>query len=64
MKFFDTVIPKNKGLTMYPYRIDSFSYPGPSGILGSEGKQMIPLKPVRGGLRIIALSISSHELTQ
>ena len=32
-----------------------FSYSGPSGILGS-----ILLKPVLGGVRIIALSISSY----
>ena len=36
------------------------SYSGP---FGSDGKQ-ISLKPVLGCIRIVALSISSHEQTQ
>ena len=41
--------------------VDIFSYSVPSGILGSD---TIPLKPVLEGVRIVALSISSHEQTQ
>ena len=37
-----------------------FSYSGHSGTLGSEVSR-IPLKPVLGVVRIVALSISSHE---
>ena len=48
---------------MHRYSVDNFSYSGPSGILGSDVKQ-IQLKPELGGVRIIALSISSHEQTQ
>ena len=48
---------------MHQYSVDIFSYSGPSGILGSDGKQ-IPLKPVLGGVRIVALSISYYEQTQ
>ena len=45
---------------MHLYSVDIFPYSGPSGILGSDGKQ----KPVLGGVRIVDLSISSHEQTQ
>ena len=45
------------------YSVDSFSYSGPSGILSSDGSR-IPLKPELGGVRIVALSISSYEQTQ
>ena len=37
-----------------------FSYSGPFGILGSGGKQ----NTVLGGVRIVALSITSNEQTQ
>ena len=40
------------------------SYSCPSGIFGSDGKQNTTFKPVLGGVRIVALSISSHEQTQ
>ena len=40
-----------------------FSYSGPSGILGSDGKQNTAKAGARG-VRIVALSISSHEQTQ
>ena len=51
---------------MHLYCVDIFSYSGPSGILGPHGKQnaALPLKPVLGGVRIVALSISPHEQTQ
>ena len=39
------------------------TYSGPSRILCSEGKQNA-VKPMLGGVRIVALSISSHEQTQ
>ena len=42
---------------------DIFSYSGPSGLLRSDRKR-IPLKPVLGGVIIVALSIISHEQTQ
>ena len=45
------------------YSVDIFSYSGPSGILGSDGKQE-PIKLVLGVVRIVAISISSHEQTQ
>ena len=41
----------------------SFSYSGPSGILVLV-ESRIPLKRVLGGVRIVALPISSHEQTQ
>ena len=44
---------------MHPYSVDLFSYSGPSGIFGSDGK----LKPVLVGVRIVALSIRTHEQT-
>ena len=40
-----------------------FSYPGPSGILVLI-ESGIPLKSVLGCMRIVALSISSHEQSQ
>ena len=40
-----------------------FSYSGPSGVLGSDGKQNTAYAGARG-VRIVALSISSHEQTQ
>ena len=52
-----------KLLTVHRYNVDIFSYSGPSGILGSDGKQN-RLKRVLEGVRIVALSISSHEQTQ
>ena len=39
------------------------SYSGPTGILGSDGKQN-SLQPGLGGVRIVSNSISSHEQTQ
>ena len=47
-----------KLLPVHRYSVDS----GPSGILGSDGKQ----NTVAGGrgLSFVALSISSHEQTQ
>ena len=47
--------------------VDIFSYSGPLGILCSDGKQnmiRIPLKPVLCGVRIVALSISTHKQTE
>ena len=52
-----------------------FSYSGPSGILDSDGRQnttwsserkqnSLPVKRELGSVRIVALSISSHEQTQ
>ena len=52
-----------KLLPVHQYFVDIFSYSGPSGILGSD-ESRIPLKPVLGGVSIVALSISSHEQTQ
>ena len=49
------------------YNIDIFSYSGPSGTLGScryLAESRTPLKQVLGGVRIVALSISSHEQSQ
>ena len=40
--------------------VDIFSYSFPLGILGSDGIR-IPLKLVLGGVRIVALSISTPE---
>ena len=40
-----------------------FSYSGPSGILGSDRKHNTA-KACARGVRIVALSISSHEQTQ
>ena len=39
------------------------AYSGPSGIFGSDGKQSTAQAGDRG-VRIVALSISSHEQTQ
>ena len=50
-----------KRLPVHRYSVDIFSYSGPSGILCSYG---IPFKLVLGGVRIVVLSISSHEQTQ
>ena len=52
-----------KLLPIHQYSVDIFSYSGPSGILGSDGKQ-IPLKLGLGGVRILTLSNSSYEQTQ
>ena len=52
-----------KFLPVHRYSVDIFSYFGPSGILDSD-ESRIPLKPVLGGVRIVAFSISSHEQTQ
>ena len=46
---------------MRRYSVDIFSYSGPSGILGSDGKQNTA--SLLGGVRIVALSISSHGQT-
>ena len=47
-----------KLLPVHRYSVDIFSYSGPSGILGSYGKQNTTFKkPVLGGVRIVALSI-------
>ena len=48
---------------VHRYSVD-FLYSGPSGVLGSDGKQNTAFKPMLGGLRIVALFISSHEQTQ
>ena len=48
-----------KLLPVHRYSVD-ISYSGPSGILGFGGKNL-PHKPVLGGMRIAALSISSHD---
>ena len=56
-----------KLLPVHGYSVDLFSYSGPSGILSSDGEQnvcKIGLKPVLLGVRIVALSISSHEQPQ
>ena len=45
---------------MHRYSVDMFSYSGPLGILGSD-RYRIPLKPVLGGVKIVALFISSHK---
>ena len=41
-----------------------FSYSGPTGILGSDGKQNTAFKLVLLSVRIVALYISSHKQTQ
>ena len=43
--------------------VDIFSYSGPSGMFGSDGKQNIAQAGARG-VRIVVLPISSHEQTQ
>ena len=48
---------------VHRYSVDIFSYSGPSGILVSDGKQNTTKTGARG-VRIVALSISSHEQTQ
>ena len=52
-----------KLLPVHQYSVEIFSYSGPSGILGSD-ESRIQLKPVLGGVKIVALSICSHEQTQ
>ena len=52
-----------KLLSVHRYSVDIFPYSGPSGILGSVGKQNTD-KSVLGGVRIVVLSISSHIQTQ
>ena len=47
-----------KFLPVHRYSVDFFSYSGPSGILDSDGKQML------GDMRIVVFSICSHEQTQ
>ena len=44
-------------------RLDIFSYSGPSGILCTGRKQNTALGDARG-VRIVALTISSHDQTQ
>ena len=51
-----------KLLPVHRYSVDIFTYVGPSGILGSTESRVL-LKQVLGDVRIVALSISSHELT-
>ena len=52
-------------LPVHRYSVDIFSYSGPSGILGSDGKQnTASAGAVLGCMRIVRLSISSHEQTQ
>ena len=45
-----------------PYIVLIFLYAGPSGILDSDGSK--ENTALLGGVRIVALSISSHEQTQ
>ena len=56
-----------KLLPVHRYRsrssVDIFSYSGPSGILGPDGNRM-QLKLMLGGVRSVALTISSHEQTK
>ena len=52
-----------KLLLVHRYSVDIFSYSSPSGTLGSDAESRIPLKPVLGGVRIVAFSINSHEQT-
>ena len=52
-----------KLLPVHRYIVDIFSYAGHQGILGSDGKQNTLMLVLRG-VRIVALSISSHEQTQ
>ena len=42
------------------FYINIFSYSGPSGIFGSDGKQYTALAGARG-MRVVALSIDFHE---
>ena len=49
--------------TLHRYSVDIFSYSGPSGILESDGKKKNAKAGARG-MRIVALSISSHEQTR
>ena len=52
-----------KLLPIHRYSVDIYSYSGPSGILGSDRSRIL-LKPLLGGVRIVAFSINSHEQTQ
>ena len=52
-----------KLLPMRRYRVNIFSYSGPSELLGSDRKQKITLAGTRG-VRIVARSLSSNERTQ
>ena len=52
-----------KVLLVHRYSVDIVSYSGPSGTLGSDVESRIPLKPVLGGMRIVAFPINSHEQT-
>ena len=52
---------------MHRYSVDIFSYSGPSGFDFRDWvliESSIPLKPVLGDVRIVALSMNSHEQTQ
>ena len=49
-----------KPLPVHRNSVAILSCSGPSAILGADRKQ----KPVLGGVRIVALSISCHEQTQ
>ena len=51
-------------LPVHRYSADIFSYSVPSGILSSGGKKNIAKAGARGGMTIVALSISSHKKTQ
>ena len=57
------VMPRgvDKLLLVHRYSVDIFSHSRPSGILGWYGKQNTV---VLGGVRFVALSISSHKQTQ
>ena len=50
-------------LLAHQYSVGIFSYSGPSGILGSEGKQNTVFAGARG-MKIITVSISSNEKAQ
>ena len=60
---FDICVELIKQLPVHRHSFDIFFISGPSGILGS-GESRIPLKLVLEGVRIVALSINSHEQTQ
>ena len=52
-----------KLLPVHGYSVDAFSYSGPLGIW-VMAESRIQLKPVLEGVRIVALSIRSHEQAQ
>ena len=52
-----------KLLSVHRYSVDIVSYSGPSGILGS-GRKHNTTKAGARGVRIVAISISSHEQTE